>query len=481
MLPMESLSRRMLAALLMACLGTMCLYYFSANRDTYSDPFCSLIVSQSILENSTIKLDSYSNMLPGDKCAHEVRGHRYDFFPPGTALLSTPFIYMANSLGFDMLSIKDNSLWQMILTMLISPAILLLLFFTGRFSVSGRSSFIISVIFFWGSPLTSSLGTALWSHSFSILFISASIYLLSRLENAQSRPAQHYLLGSFLFTAFFCRPTASLFIISVFLYLALRHRRALTRAALVSSLMMMLFIWFSWAEYGMLLPPYYLHRMGADNPFLKTLFCQVLSPSRGLFVFSPFLLIVLAGVFAYSRKLIREPLFLAMALWSLAHLVSTVLVPEWYGGDSFGPRLQVDALPAWAVMSFILWRRISSHSSPYRLQVAYTAFMALGFLGILINSYSGLFNTMTRSWSTSSYLDPSEGYAARPYDIFMDWRFPQFLATPDQFRRIETQYYEEIFGKGNVEVTIRMQKVLSPLTSRVKEIPLTDIALSPRE
>lgn len=468
---------RVIAALILFVLLTMGMFYFSGNRDSYSDPFCSLIASQSIVENGTIKLDSYSDRLPAKKCRHEVRGHIYDFYPPGTALISTPFVYLAGKLGYDMLDTRHNATLQTLLTMLFTPGIFLLLFFIGRCYVPDKMSFIISAVFFWGSPLTSTLGTALWNHSLSVLFVTSALYLIVRFETGRANAMNPFLMGLFLFLSFFTRPTAMVFILVILGYLLFRDRRVLFKTAAISMSFLLLFLLFSELEYGQMLLPYYLRHLPVEHPFWLTLFALLFSPSRGMLVFSPFLVIVFLGVIAQAGRLSKEPLFWTMAIWIPAHLYLILRTPSWIGGNSYGPRLQLDALIAWAVLAFMALGRCEEG----RVKVFSRNFMAFfligGILGIWINSYQGLFNPMAKSWGDNPYLRPPEGHSPRPFDIILDWRSPQFMASVEQYRLMETRFYEEIFGEGNVEVEIRIDNVVSALTGRLKPVPSPQITI----
>jgi MFS family permease len=70
----------------------------------------------------------------------------------------------------------------------------------------------------------------------------------------------------------------------------------------------------------------------------------LVSPSRGLFVFSPIVLIALAGVRLAIRESWRSPLR-ACALAAGAQYVLYSTYAVWWGGHTYGPRYMLDVMP----------------------------------------------------------------------------------------------------------------------------------------
>lgn len=69
----------------------------------------------------------------------------------------------------------------------------------------------------------------------------------------------------------------------------------------------------------------------------------LVSPAKGLLVFTPVALVGIVGLFMARR---RQPWMAStLGLAVLAHVVFTGRWREWHGGESFGPRLMTDAVP----------------------------------------------------------------------------------------------------------------------------------------
>ena len=90
--------------------------------------------------------------------------------------------------------------------------------------------------------------------------------------------------------------------------------------------------------------------------FLEGLAGVLVSPGRGLFVYSPFLLLALAGMMA---AIIRRDTFLVpVAAGIVLYILTVAIWNNWYGGKSFGTRMLSETLPGGmllAAQSMMTW------------------------------------------------------------------------------------------------------------------------------
>jgi hypothetical protein len=88
-----------------------------------------------------------------------------------------------------------------------------------------------------------------------------------------------------------------------------------------------------------------IHATGASfRPSLEGFAGLLISPSRGLLVFSPIVLVAIAGASRAATAGIRSPLpWCALALLAQYILYGSYAV--WWGGHTYGPRYLVDVLP----------------------------------------------------------------------------------------------------------------------------------------
>jgi hypothetical protein len=91
-------------------------------------------------------------------------------------------------------------------------------------------------------------------------------------------------------------------------------------------------------------------KFALPSPTLWTaLYGNLVSPARGLLVFSPW--IALAALGLAGGKGERRFATWAILAGCVAHLVVTSNYPRWHGGGSMGPRLTADLLPAWTFLA----------------------------------------------------------------------------------------------------------------------------------
>jgi hypothetical protein len=83
--------------------------------------------------------------------------------------------------------------------------------------------------------------------------------------------------------------------------------------------------------------------------FATALYGNLLSPARGVLVFSPWL--VLVGLGLAGREGEDRAAAWAVLAGSVAHYLVTCNYPRWQGGGSMGPRLTADLLPAWTLLA----------------------------------------------------------------------------------------------------------------------------------
>lgn len=384
-------------------------------HNTGSDPRGTLLVSQALAQHGTVKLDAYAGPYL-DTFAHQIHqknGHIYNYFPLGTALLSTPFVAIANAFGFDMT--KDEHLIQTILTALTGLLITFIIFKIARLYLRQTESLLLAGLCWFGSSLASTAGTALWSHDFALVFSCTAIFLAIRQHQPKSLliPA---LIGMNLFLAYLCRPTLALLSPFLLLYYFIHDKKSAVLAGLTIGLLLLGFIGWSLHEFAQILPDYYLPKRLEGGDFKTALYGNLLSPARGLFIFSPFLLLsLLLTIWLAPRDKALAKLSLISLAWPIAHLLSISQFPHWWAGWSFGSRLMVDALPGLFVGLFSGLAVLGQ-----RKYLVYAAVIVGGLVAIYINTYQGLLNPYGMYWNRNPNVDKHPEY-------LFDWRYPQFL------------------------------------------------------
>lgn len=469
------------------------------NQSGGSDPLLTLPTSQALWRTGKVWLDPLEQVpvrggqtladIEGTHSAF-VNGHWVDFFPPGTAILTLPVTALFDLLGFDLAAMDQNFAVQNRLVFATTTVTLLLFFGMGRLFLSPLDAALIAIVSVLGSVLLSSTGAALFSINYTVIAITIVLIILAAgydsrrtvlLETGWVAALQrfgmswsgHLVLGLLLFITFICRASAASFILAVLTFLGLgpllrwggaesnRWRNFLI-TALVAFFSLCLFAVWSQTQYGRFIPPYYSGTQGAQAgvPLWVGVLGNLISPSRGLFVFMPFLLLPTAALFALP-DLRRRPLILMLLVWFLLHLILVSQAVIWWGGNSFGPRLLAETMPGWTLLTILVWRHVKDKREERRaigekgtpranlfypfsstLYPFVVVYGLLGLFGIYIHLYQGLFNPLTVGpWNET--VEPVPAYRAeRGY--FFEWGYAQWRADNRMLCEIEQTAFEDV-------------------------------------
>jgi hypothetical protein len=202
-----------------------------------------------------------------------------------------------------------------------------------------------AVLFAFGTSLWSVAGQALWMHGPATFWLTLALWLLAR------RPGLVAVAGFALGMATLCRPTAGLFAAATGLALLISGRwRAAAwltlggvgpAAALVG--------WNALLFGSPTLGGYAADDWQTTPPLWLGLGGLLVAPSRGVFVYSPALLVAVAGLVRVLRRrgLDGGPRVLVLA-WAGAAAATVVMYARWHdwrGGWCFGPRFLTETMP----------------------------------------------------------------------------------------------------------------------------------------
>ena len=400
---------------------------------TGSDPRGTLLTAQALVEHGTFALDAYPGV-PADYRIMKHRGRTFYAYPPGTPFLAAPAVALARLAGMDMTRAEDDDRLQRTLAAASVGLVAALAALVACQWLPPAPALMLAGIFVLGTPVISTMATALWSTNAVVAATMAALLLLSRFDATASGPRVAAVAGGLLGFAFWCRPPAFLVAGLVVVWVLARAtttgaaRRSAVRDALilVGAVLVVspgLLVLMSRLTYGTWLPEYYTGlRAASSDRFWTALAAHLVSPSRGLLIFAPVAALAVAGTLVWGGRVLRFPLAALAAVWLVLHLLLVSRFPYWWGGYGYGSRLMVDALPA-VFLLLCAVAAIARGSSRWWRVGGMAALVLAGASGIWINAVQGLFNRSTADWNVSPDIDAFPGYA-------FDWRFPQFLATP---------------------------------------------------
>lgn len=393
-----------------------------------SDAMGSLLTAESIINHGTIKLDAYKGKM-NFKAWHfkEKNGHMYYIFPIGNSLFALPIVGLTKLVKMRMTKFEDEIKLQRTMSAITVILSFILILLVSTSYLNFPTSLLLSSIFLFGSSLMSTMGVAFWSHNTAIVFILLSLLHIVFYDTGKIDHLNPYLLGFLLFASYLCRPTATIFIVFVFIYVWISCRSVFLKLVIISLLLFSIFIGFSLLEYNQILPDYYLPNRIGEIDFFANLYGLLLSPARGLLVYSPFLIafpfvtfFILFGRLPKSTK----SLVLLISCWFIIHLLVIGNFRHWWGGGGFGPRLLTDVIPALILITVLLWSEAQKTLALTSRRIILITCIILAIPSVFLNSYAGLFNKTIPLWNENAFYD-------RFPEFLNSWRYPAFLASPN--------------------------------------------------
>ncbi len=278
-------------------------------------------------------------------------GHYYPVYPIAQSLLLTP-LYLpvalipgARAWPVGVLVLVARVL-EKVMASLIAAASVAFLFLLLRRITSERRALLLAAVYAIGTSTWSISSQALWQHGASSLSIILSLLCLARFLGDQRQWKAAAGAGLFAALSTAMRPTDVLFFAVSVAVLSWRARRAslLVSYAGFGGVIGGAVAFHNLRLFGDLRGGY---AQSFDGAFWSGLAGLTVSPSHGLFVYSPVLVFALAGAWLCWKKggtpgRVIWPIAL---LFSIAHIALYARWSMWWGGECYGPRLLVDVLP----------------------------------------------------------------------------------------------------------------------------------------
>ena len=395
-------------------------------QQTGGDDRYSLLLTENLLRHRDFALDRYHLPSP-DYRLEDVGEHRYYRFPPGTSVLSIPYVAIMHLRGSFVLrggayDLTEESGLETLLAAMLMAAFAVTVYLTARLLLPVVWSLAVTVACTFGTQVFSTMSRALWSDTWGVFLVGLAAFMLLR-SAVRMRSPNLPLLATIEVWAYIVRPTNSLALVGTAVYLLVTMRRAAWPFLMAAGAWLSVFMAYSWRHFHRLMPSYFEAGQRIDFTIgWSGLLGNLLSPSRGLLIYVP-LVPGIALLLLRYRKTIRCRTFVALSVFVICgHLVMLAGFPHWWGGHCFGARLTGGLVPWLSVLAVVgldAFREAHAHAT--RSGVGALAIVALlSVLGIAINAV-GAFSREAANWSVNPNIDETP---ARLWN----WRRPQFAA-----------------------------------------------------
>lgn len=288
---------------------------------------------------------------------YQERGGRVvSIYPILPGLFNVPVYAAAGALGVD--PYADRIRLSMISASLIGALSVAFLFLAlERLARRRSTAVLLAAAYALGTCVWSVASRGMFQHGPSLLLQSIALWLLAR----GNGPSVAWS-GLFLGLAVVNRPMNLLVAAPLAVAVWWKHRdRALAFSAL-AAVPLLLRAAYARAYWGSFFSMAQVDPFPAVSNFggnaARGLAGLLISPSRGLLVYSPIFFFTALAILPAWRLRREQPLYLALLAGALAILLVTSKWTIWWGGHAYGYRLLIEMLPALVVLLTLAWEDV---------------------------------------------------------------------------------------------------------------------------
>lgn len=286
-------------------------------------------------------------------------GGRVSRYPPGSTFAAVPFAApFAWIYGEELRPSRMRRLGKWVATFACAAAVVAFAFLCA--SIAPGATAPATLLLAAGTTIWSVASQSLWTHGPALLWVVLG--MTTQWMGRHSTGRTTVWAGVAYGLAVFTRPSTALFL-AAGTAAALLARRPRAAAALVLGAAGPVALWLAYdlVQFGApLVGGYGGEARRFETPIALGLAGLLVAPSRGLFVYSPALVLALVGAVALWRGSVVDapgrPIVLA---WIAAALGTLGLYAGWHawaGGWCFGPRFLTETLPVWALLFAVACR-----------------------------------------------------------------------------------------------------------------------------
>lgn len=410
--------------------------YFSKAVYWPYDSRWSLYTAMSMIYEHNTDLDEYLSYFDGSgKWELETHsGHFYSPYPLGASIMAMPFLLTADLVfrrllaaggttgGTDKFEFdkyfrgKYPTGLEFGIACFYMSMTVVLMYWLIRMFLNVPRSLLLSIVFAFGTAAWPTASRALWQHGPSMLMLVLTLFLLLK---AKTKPALVQYTGLTLACSYVIRPTNSLSVILLTIYVFWEYRQYFLRFMFWAAMVAVPFLWHNWNVYHSLFSPYYRSQFGFSWPALwEGLAGNMISPARGLLVFSPIFVFSAIGVIIKTRSGRSGKLDWFIISIIFLHWAVISIWPCWWGADSFGYRLFSDMVP---YLIYLMIPFFSNEKAGAGKTILWSAFGILLVASVIING-NGAMREHGRYWN----FVPDN--ISQNTKRLWDWKKPQFLS-----------------------------------------------------
>lgn len=399
------------------------IYNINCGSTPSGDTIPASLLPFSIIENNNLYFDQFivffQNTWGTPYFFIEQNGHNLSFFPIVTPILVTP-LYIIPYIILKLISYPIdmfNPGFVLLVLMMEKLSAATIVSFSGVFVflslkelINRKIAWIGTFIFAFATNTWAIGSQALWQHGMVELLLSMMIYLVIINEKKESTKNIIYLgilSGLFIFN----RPPDSVLLLPIFYYI---YSNKLKIPSYFSFMFIVSapFLLYNFYFFDNLLGGYNhnLEILTFSSNTLINFIGLLFSPNRGLFIYTPLLILSLFGylnIVKIRSKRLRNFLFLFGFSILLNILVYSTFDTHWWAGFSYGPRFLTGMLP---ILIIFLCLYLDNYTNLVNRNMNHKKVLSLGLILILLLfsifvQIVGVFYYPNGSWDADPNID----------------------------------------------------------------------------
>ena len=412
-------------------LGSFVLYNANIREISSQDTLPARVLPYEVLEYGRLDLDRLFQAWPADAplpfWIQRVGSHYRSNYPITPALLAIPVyagpVFLGAGDSWLVLNVLSKLAASLFAALSVAAVYLAAGELARRQGTGEGSALAAAAVYAVATPTWAVSSQGLWGHAPAQLGLAVALWTLLRHETGRWGAAVAGLAAGVMVAS---RPSTGLVAAILAVFAALSRERAGPPFILALGAVLASVAAHNLAVFGSLEGGYAeLHRTHAEYHGVASawnasvgegLLGVLVSPSRGLFVYSPVLLFPAGGLLVWLVR--RRGDLLAYAAVAVAAAIGTIaLFSVWWGGHSFGPRLLADVVPALILGLVPIWPAV------WRSRVLRSTLFVAFILSVLVEVVGAFHFPSSRDvdWNTS----PKDVDFA--HERLWDWRDPQLL------------------------------------------------------
>jgi len=342
------------------------------------DPMPATLLPVSILREADFDLDEFGPLFEANPrlvlvdefvgSTQKQSGHLVSSYPVGGSILATPVYGVLLAAG------SFDEWWHYRIAGKLAASLMVALsaglVLLAVADVAGkRAGWTLAAAYAFASDAWTVASQAMWQHGPGMLCLALAVLMLLRLEKRSSNSIAA-LAGAGLGAAVIVRPLNLVPAAVLGVFVLVRHRERLLAFCAPLAILGSWLLWYNVSTFGNPAGGYEAvseapahARLGItpatifSYPFWRGLAGNLISPNKGLLVFSPYLAFAFGGI-AVAWRAKSFPLARYLAIWVVMMIALLSKFAGWWGGGSWGPRYMCELFVPMTLLLACLWPKL---------------------------------------------------------------------------------------------------------------------------